>query len=231
MKTSPRRRPVAACVFVLVSGVLLLGADCDFEINIPLYNMEDVGGYWAKGEIDPQLAGRWYATKKEHAGAFLEFRKTAAGYEIVEKKPDEEKEKVITLAKTLRIGKRTFMMWKSKEDAKPAAKEGEKPEPERIGILLRYTIADDRLTLSILTSDALVKAAEDKRWKDVIEVKRRPRKDPKKDEPKEKVTVSVPRLNEKTLELLRWLAEKDENWQGPDDMTLTRKPPALPRVK
>ena len=238
MKTRADRKTLALAlaVFVVVSAVLLCGADCDF--SVPFYMIEDMGNYWAKGTVDPQLAGQWYkveagepAPDADPEEDSIRFTRRGDEYELASRETDDDGKrewKNWYRVKTLNVGKHAFMMWKPSEEVVRQAKEaGEDPPVAENHILLvvRYTLEKDVLKLFSLKTEALEKAAKDKRWADVLKVERVERKDPgkEKDAGREVEIVSVPKLDENTVKFLGWLAEDPENWETLH--WLTRKPP------
>jgi len=228
MRCDEHRRRIALGVFVICSTALLCGADC-----VPWIQTEDVGGYWEKASIDPALDGRWYSPDLDEDNLWYRFARTKEGaYHVIGGQTDREgKEKTETIlqARTLTIDGHRFLMVKSSpselaRDIERAKKEGRPIRTNDVG-LWRYTVDENELTFYRLRNDALVKAAEDARWKDVIKVARTVRKTARAGEPKEVVTASIPQLNADAVRLLKWLADTPDNWEKEKDGALSRKPP------
>ena len=230
MQRKPNRRAPALAVFVVCSAILLCGAECE-----PWINTEDVGGYWEKAKVDPALKGRWYGpgTGGRGLGEFRSYRFVNAKdgvYNVIAEQTDregKEKAKTILQARTLTINGHRFLMVRSSpaemaRDIERAKKEGLPIHTNYVG-LWRYTVAEDELIFRHLRNDALVKAAEDPRWKDIIEVK--PEKSLLHGKPTGKTVASIPKLNAKTVRLMEWLADTPDNWEKEKDGTLRRKPP------
>lgn len=231
MSGTGRRRTVAWAVFAACSAVLLLGADCD--IRLPWFLVEDVGGYWEKGVLDADLAGMWFLNEEDGEAQATRFRKQGDVYALEERKTDDEGRETWesdVVARTLHADGHRFLLFKDIPEEKDDEKAEDEPEKRNRLNVWHYTIEKGVLTFHGLKDDVLEKAARDKRWADVLEVRRKPRKNPKEGEPAEKVSVRVPRLDAKTVDFLKWLADERANWDVDEALVFTRKPLAKPKA-
>jgi len=228
MKTHSRRQRWALAAFAVCSAALLCGADCD--INIPLTDVEDAGGYWDKAGIDAQLAGKWWDLKADaddpDAGAFR-FTRRGLEYELATQQQDAEghwRWMPTYWVRTLKLGDHAFLLCKQAAGAAKNAR-ADMLHENHIAIMFPYTVEKDTLRFHFLKPEAVAQAAKLEQWRDVISITKRPVKNPKEGEPKEKTVMRIPRLDAKTMKLIAWLAENPKNWETDDSMTFTRKPP------
>ena len=224
-----RRRTVAWAVFAACSVVLLLGADCDFDIRLPWFDMEDTGGYWEKGVLDADLAGVWFINEEDGEAGTARFRKRDDVYVLEGRGAVQQGRETWDpqlIARTLHADGHRFLLWVEPYMEKD---DDEASKKNRVNVW-HYTIDKGVLTFHGLKAGVLEKAAQDARWKEVLKVTRKPRKDPKEGEPAEKVIVRVPRLDEKTVGFLKWLADDRANWDVDEAPVFTRKPIRKPKA-
>ena len=230
MNGTGTRRTAALAVFAACSVVLLCGADCDFDIRLPWFDMEDTGGYWEKGVLDADLSGVWFVNEEDGEAQATRFRKQDDVYALEGRRTDEQGRETWegeALARTLQADGHRFLLFKDSPQEEGDDEPGKK---NRVNVW-HYTLDKGVLTFHGLKEGVLERAAEDKRWEGVLEVTRKPRKDPKEGEPAEKLIVRVPRLDEKTVVFLKWLADDRANWDDTDAMVFTRKPIEKPKAE
>ena len=148
-------------------------------------NVDDFGGYWEKGVLDPKLEGTWSFVKGENdPEAPIMFIKEDDYYLM--KSADEEQAEDEHI-KTLNVGEHTFFLILMEENS---------------GGIMRYKIDGDSLTTYTLKEDVLKKAIENNEVDGTIE-----HDSLMGDVPH----LSV--LDEATLKFLAGLADKPDHWK------------------
>jgi hypothetical protein len=224
---------VAPAVFVAVAAAGAAGCSGTFGIQV-----DDENGYWKKAAVDEELAGNWFLGDED---GFIRFTKRDGHYEVSlpggggEEAAEEDTEP--WQAKTLRVGRHRFLLFRAPVPVTGTPEVDEAQAEVKSVILCRYDVTKTGLRFYWPDQEALLKAAEDDRWKGVIrseEMKLVHLGDPEVVHPgdpgeKERKTHTVPvipQLNERTLAFLEWFSDHPKNWDTDDfELLLTRTPP------
>jgi len=235
MNATANRRTVARSTFVVLSCVFLVGGEgCIPPFALPqLYMIEDADGIWHRGTIDEGLTGTWYKAnpkeKDDREDGAIKLKQQGKDLVLNVQTEPEDGIKVRVDAyrvRTLKLGKHTLMMWKPAGVVLEYAKKKGHYRKSQLYIVMLYTIEKDVLRWYMLKSEALDKTAKDPRWKEALEITRTELKKKDGEAPVAVVSVRVPRLNAKAVEMIAWLAGDLDNWQTDEELTLSRKPPA-----
>ena len=187
---------------------------------IPIY---DLGDYWDKGIIDPQLEGHWKepGDKLRSGDTYLSFIKSGDHYIhniISADGPDGFPDKK-TYIKTLILGKHKFLMFAkmhalgidsiSNNDPNSSLKKSEAAKKQRNntipGGLQRYTIENDILTLYTLNYKILQHAIKNNQVRGKIE----------SDDPNIDSSISLPclsKLDKHTIEFIIDISNQPKLW-------------------
>ena len=197
-----------SAVIVILGLVAMLLQGC-----IPIV---DLGEYWAKGTIDPRLAGDWRKMGVQyHAEAsFMSFARSDDCYlNKLKGNGDPGSEAMPPIkTKTLTLGGHTFLMYGELDKTMTIMTPPGAPPPGKDALfqggLRRYTMENGILSTYDLKDGVLVKAIQGGMAAGRI---------PKEDDPK---TAGMPlpalaRLDEKTAAFLIALADQPENWKEP----------------